>query len=801
MSVLFQDIRFAVRTLLKQPGFSLIVILMLALGIAANTAIFTLFNGFFLKPLPFAEPERLVNFDERAPLWELEYTGANYTDFHYWREENTTFDGMALWGSTAFNLSLEGQAERVSGAMVTYDVAEVLGIQPVLGRNIAPEDDVPDAPRVALLGYDLWQNRFGGDPALVGTTLHLDGEPFEVIGVLPEEALFVGDAEIWTAFRYDVATNPYNWSYTGVGRLKEGVTIEQAQQDLERIHKNQIETREVNEITFPTVEPIVDRVLGEFRLGSTALLGAVGLLLLIACANIAGLLLARAMARAREMGIRVAIGAGRGRIVRQILTESLVLAIVGGVLGGFLGYWAFRLITVTMPDDVPRWINFHLDLRGVLFTFGIIVGAAILAGLVPALKASRADPGVALQDASHRATSSGGRRRTLSALVVGEVALALVLLIVAGLSIRDFQAVRDVDPGYEPEGVLTFRVDLSGPAYSEAALRLQFFEGYLERLRAVPGVQVAAVANFTPLGGHWGRGAQVENAPPRDPDEPTPIVLTRVVSPGYFQAMGVTLRGGRVFTEADGRDEGSETVIVNETFVRRFFPDGVDPLQQRIRQFDSDPWKRVVGVARDVKHYGQDEEMRAGVYLPLAHEPLGSGAFIIRTSLEPVSLVPQARQALQEMDASLPIYEVTTMTERVADALWARRASSWLFAVFSSLALILAVGGIYGVISYGVNQRAFEMSIRMALGAESKEVLTLILRQGMILVGVGTVLGLAGAYAAALGLSTMFFGVGALDPLVYGSVTALLLLVAVLANLVPALRASRTNPMHSLRDG
>jgi predicted permease len=793
MSVLSQDIRFAVRTLLKQPGFSLIVILMLAMGVAANTAIFTLFNGFFLKPLPFPEPERLVNFDERAPMWELEYTGANYTDFHYWREENTTFDGMALWGSAAFNLSLEGQAERVSGALVTHDVAEVLGIQPLLGRNIAPEDDVPDAPRVALLGYDLWQNRFGGDPALVGTTLHLDGEPFEIIGVLPVEAIFVGDADLWTAFRYDVDTNPYNWAYTGVGRLKEGVTIDQAQQDLERIHKNQIETREVNEITFPTVEPILDRVLGEFRLGSTALLAAVGLVLLIACANIAGLMLARAMARAREMGIRVAIGAGRGRIVRQILTESLVVAVAGGVLGGVLGYWAFRLINVTMPDDVPRWIDFQLDLRGVLFTFGIIVGAAVLSGLAPALRASRADPGVALQDASHRATSSGGRRRTLSVLVVGEVALALVLLIVAGLSIRDFQAVRDVDPGYEPEGVLTFRADLSGPAYEEAALRLQFFEEYLERLRAIPGVQVAAVANFTPLGGHWGRGAQVENAPPRDPDEPTPIILTRVVSPDYFQAMGVRLRAGRVFTEADGRDEGSETVIVNETFVRRFFPEGADPLQQRIRQYDSDPWKRVVGVARDVKHYGQDEEMRPGVYLPLAHEPLGSGAFIIRS--------PLARQTLQEMDASLPIYEVTTMTERVADALWPRRASSWLFSVFSSLALILAVGGIYGVISYGVNQRAFEVSIRMALGAESKEVLTLILRQGMILVGVGTVLGLAGAYAAALGLSAMFFGVKALDPLVYGSVTALLLLVAVLANLVPALRASRTNPMHSLRDG
>jgi predicted permease len=801
MATLVQDIRFALRTLRKQPGYSSIVILMLALGIAANTAIFTLFNGIFLKPLPFPDPERIVNLDERAPMWELEYTGANYTDFHYWREENTTFDGMALWGGAAFNLTLEGEAERVSGAIVTHDVAEVLGIQPILGRDIGPEDDVPDAPRVAILGYDLWRNRFGGDPDLVGTTLHLDGEPFEIIGVLPEEALFVAEADLWTAFRYDVDTNPFSWSYTGVGRLKEGVTIEQAQQDLERIHKNQIENREVNEITFPTVEPVVERVLGDARLGTTALLGAVALVLLIACANIAGLMLARALARGREMGIRVAIGAGRGRIARQILTESLVLAMVGGALGAFLGYWAFRIISMTMPEDMPRWISFQLDLRGVLFTFGLIAAAAVLAGLAPALRASRADPGAALQDATHRATSSGGRRRILNALVVGEVALAILLLTVAGLSIRDFQTVKSVDPGFNAEGVLTFRVDLSGSAYEEEDSRLQFFEEYLERLRGLPGVQVAAVANFTPLAGHWGRGIEIENAPPRDPDEPTPIILMRVVSPGYFQAMGVTLRGGRVFEETDGRNEGSQVAIVNETFVRRFWPEGTDPVGQRIRLGDWDTWKTVIGVGKDVKHYGQDEEMRPGIYAPLAYEPLRSGAFVIRTPLDPVSLVPQARRALRELDATLPVYDVTTMSERVSESLWGRRAASWLFAVFSGLALLLAVGGIYGVISYGVNQRAFELSIRMALGAERGQVLSLVLRHGMILVGIGTAIGLAGAYAAARGLSAMFFGVGAMDPLVYCGVTFLLASVAAAANLIPARRASRTNPMQSLREG
>ena len=369
---------------------------------------------------------------------------------------------MAVWGGAAYNLSLEGVAERVQGVVVTHDMAEVLGIRPIMGRDINPEDDVPGAPNVVLLGHELWRNRFGGDPDLVGTTLRLDGE-----------------ADVWAPLRLDVEANPWSGYLTGVGRLKPGVTVQQAQQDLERIHKNQIESREVNEVTFPTVEPILERLLGEFRLGFTALLGAVGLLLLIACANIAGLMLARSLARGREMGIRLALGAGRRRIVRQLLTESLVLATAGGILGTMLGYWVFRLIAVTMPEDV-----------------------AVIAGLAPAFQASRADPGMALQDATHRSTATGGRRRVLSSLVVGEIALSLVLLVVAGLSIRDFQALQAVDPGFRPEGVLTFRVDLPGADYEEAEGRLQFLEAYSERLQALPGVEIAAVANVVPLAGH-----------------------------------------------------------------------------------------------------------------------------------------------------------------------------------------------------------------------------------------------------------------------------------------------------------
>jgi predicted permease len=512
-------------------------------------------------------------------------------------------------------------------------------------------------------------------------------------------------------------------------------------------------------------------------------------------------MLARSLARGREMGIRVALGAGRRRIVRQLLTESLVLATAGGILGAFLGYGVFKIIVVTMPEDVPRWISFHTDVRVVLFTFGLVAAAAVLAGLAPAFQASRASPGVTLQDASHRTTATGGRRRVLSVLVVGEVALALVLLVVAGLSIRDFQALQAVDLGFRPEGVLTFRVDLPGADYEDAGARLQFLEAYNERLGALPGVEVSAVANVVPLAGHWGMGFQVENAPPRDPDEPTPIILNRVASPGYFQAMGVTLESGRLFTEMDGREEGSGVVIVNETAVRRFFPPDQDPIGARARYSDESPWMTVVGVARDVKHYGQDEGMRPGVYIPLAQYPIDSPIFVVRTSLDPTSLVAPARRALQELNPNLPIYEVQTMSDRISASQWVRRASSWLFAVFSGLALMLAVGGIYGVISYGVSQRRFELSIRRALGAEGGQVLGLVMRQGMVLVGIGTVIGLVGAYAAARGLSALFFGVGALDPIVYGGVTVLLVGVALVANLFPAHRASKTDPMQSLRDG
>ncbi len=803
MSRFFQDLRFALRTLVGQPAYSLMVVGMLALGIAANTAIFSIFNGLFLRPLPFPDSRRLVDFDQTAPRWELEYVSNSYPDFYQWRAENSTFQGMAVFDNDAFNLSLEGEAQRVDAALVTHDMAEVLGITPVLGRDILPEEDMPDASRVALVGYGLWQSQFGGDPDVVGRTLRLDAEPYTVIGVLPREARFLGDADLWVPLSMDVDTNPYSWFLKGIGRLGEGVTAEQAQQDLFRIHKNMIDTREVNEITSPVVQPILDRYLGEYRLGGTALLGAVALVLLIACANIAGLMLARSLSRGREISIRVAMGAGRWRIIRQTLTESLVLAVAGGAAGAAMGFAGVRWLTAAVPEDLPSWIQFDADVRVIVFTFVVVVAAAVLAGLFPALQVSGADPGEVLQEAASRSSSSGSRRHALSTLVVGEVALAVVLLVVAGLSMRDFRQLQAVDPGFRAEGVLTYRVALPEARYEGQEDVLRYYEEHRQRLSAVPGVESVALASTLPMDGHWGQGIEVENAPPRDPDEPTPIILNRLVTPGYLATMGVTLLAGRDLVEGDGREEGSHAALVNETFVRRFFPEGTDPLGQRIRYNQGAPWMRVVGVTRDVKHYGLDEEMRPGIYVPLAQQrwPYRSMVMILRTSMDPLSLVAPARRVVQEMDPDLPVFDVTTLADQVAESQWTRRASSWLFSVFSALALALAIGGIYGVISYQVSQRNHEMSIRLALGAQCGQVTSQVLRQGMVLVATGLALGLVAAYAVARGISGMMFGVGAADPLVYLGVTILLLLVALVANFLPARRAGRVDPMQSLRGG
>ncbi|UCG88286.1 MAG: ABC transporter permease, partial [Gemmatimonadota bacterium] len=541
LSSMVQDARLAIRGLLKQPTYTLTVVGLLTVGIAGNTAVFCVFNGLFLRPLPFDEPDRLVNFDETAPRWNLEFVGMNYVDFLNWRENNSTFQAMAVYDLQGANLSTDDEPVRIAGARVTHDLAAVLGIRPVLGRFFTEQEDLPSATKVAMLGYGLWQGRFGGDPHIIGRSITLEGIPFSIVGVLPQEAEFIGEAELWVPLAQDPEENSGRWWLNGIGRLKPGVTIEQAREDLTRVHKNAIEERPVNEATSPVVLPVLQRILGEYRLGTTAMLGAVGLVLLIACINIAGIMLARSLTRRGDVAIRLALGAGRARVVQQHLTESLILACVGGVLGTALGLGATSALRAMAVEGPPAWVTFGFDFRVFGFVLALSVGAAIAFGLVPALSAAKSNASGTLQATTTRMSTTRASRRALDFLVVGEIALSVVLLVAAGLTVRDFQALRNVDPGFTPENVLTYEISLPDIAYEDGDARLAFFETHLERVRALPGVISAAAIDVPPLGGHSGWFFEIEDAPPEDPDAPRPVTSVRVASTDYIETMGITL--------------------------------------------------------------------------------------------------------------------------------------------------------------------------------------------------------------------------------------------------------------------
>ena len=795
MSTFLNDLRYAIRSIGRQPLYAFMIVVLMALGVGGSTAVFRIFSGLFLKPLPFDRPEQLVDLDETAPEWDLEYVGIHYADFATWRERNVTFQAMGAFTTGSVNFSREGgDAERIDAVAATYDVPAVLGLGIALGRFFTPEEDIPDGPDVIVLTDQFWGRQFARDPGVLGRSVTINSRSREVIGVLAPEAELVADADVWMPLGED-REDADGWYLTGVGRMKQGVTLDQARADLLNVHRGMIEERPVNEATSPILQPVRDRYLGEYRLGSGVLLAAVGIVLLIACANIAGLKLARSLSRSREIGIRVAIGASPVHIVRQLLTESLTLAVFGGALGAALGYGGSSLLAARISDEFPPWISFTLDGRFVAFAVLLTVGAAVLFGLAPALKAARYDTRGLLSAAGTRTSASRSRRRSMSALVTGEVGLALLLLIVAGLSVQDLRKLQQIDPGFDSENLLSYRIALPEAKYDSAATQLAFFEEHLDRVSALPGVVAVAGANSLPLNGHWGWFFSVEGKPEPTEDDPNPVVLNRVVTPGYFQAMRVSLAAGRGFDRFDGREEGERVVVVNETFVRTFFENGEDPIGRRITPGGPERGMTIVGVTRDVKHYGVDEEMRPGVYQPMNQLPRGSLNIGVRTAGDPLELLGAIRSITHEADPELPLYDVSTMREMFDESLWTRRATSFLIVTFSSVALLLAVAGIYGVISYSVGQRFHEIGIRMALGARNGQVIQQVMRQGMLLVILGIVLGLGAAYATARIVAGLLVGVSPTDPGVFGAVTLFLIVVAALANFVPARRAARLEPM------
>jgi putative ABC transport system permease protein len=797
MSVFFNNIKFACRMLVRQPVVTVITIVTLALGMAGNTVIFSFFNTFFLRPLPFPEPGRLVDLDETAPSWSLEYTGMAYPDFHAWREQNRTFEDMTVWQETQLSMRHGENVDRVRATCATYDVFPVLGIKPLIGRVFSVEEDRPEGDKVAVLGYGLWQRVFGQEN-VVGRTLHLNRKAYTIIGVLPQHQAAPFDGELVVP----LAKNPEvhsGWYLRGIGRLKAGVTLAMAQADLNRLHQALIESNRANKNTSPRLTSLTERYFGDTRPILLILMSAVILVLLIACGNVAALILARGLARWREMGIRLSLGATSGRIVRLIGTETLLLSCLAGLLGLYLGYRGLHFLLDSLVDRPPQWLSFSFDIRMWFYMTGMIFLTAAFGALPTCFAVIKGYSRKSLNLSGLHATASPRKRRSLHLLVVAEVSLTLVLLIQAGLLVTAFRRLQNLDPGFRTNQLLMYGVALPGAQYRQDSDKLAFFQNHLAQVRALPGVISVSAADSPPLGGHQGNFYDIENVPSPQPGDPDPVALQRVVFPDYFQTMGIKFLSGRPFNEQDGMDEGSRAVIVNETFARRFWPNQY-PLGKRLRyRGNRNPWITVVGVTCDVMHYGLERPMIPGLYFPFAQNKRTQMIMTVYCRGNPLDLVASIRQIVRSADPDLPVFGIETMENKLRTSLWVRRLYSSLIAIFAGTALVMAMGGIYGVFSYVTNGRVQEMGVRIAIGANPLSVLWLILRQGLRLILLGIMLGLLGAVLCVPLMRSLLFGIHLSDLLTMAIVPVVLIGVALLACYVPARRAAKIDPMRALR--
>ena len=794
------DIRYAWRALLRQRGATGLAVLMLGLGIAANVAVFSLVNGLFLRPFPFPQPDRLVYINTAAPKWNLDIVGINYPDFDRWQKDQKLFDAIAMYQTSSFNLADAGGAERIRGAEVTYDFPRVLGVAPILGRTFTPEEDKPKGPPVVVLSAALWRERFGSDPGVVGRSLRLDGVARTIIGVMPADASFPDDVRLWVPYAGDVAQPYQSYGGDGIGRMKPGVTPEQADADLKRAHQPIWDTSDKDRVVTPFVKPLHDTFVRDYRVAMRTVGAAVAVLMLIACANVAAVMLARALARRREMGIRLALGSSRMRLIRQLLIENVMLAAAGGVIGLVAGRWAVGALVQLVPDQLPRWAAFNVDARVIAFALLAVVATVILFGWAPALHAVGGDLRSAVNATTNGTTGAPRGRRTLRFLVAGEFALAAVLLVCSALLVKAFDRVRDVDPGFRSDGVLVATIPLSEGTRPKQEQWMAFWTEFERRAAALPGVDAAGLTTCAPLAGcHTGNFFQVEGAI-APPDGKDPVVLTRSASAGYFHAMGIRLKEGRFLEEADGAAAAPGAIVVNESFVRTFWGEGATGVGRRLKyRSPQAPWMTVVGVARDVKHYGLERPMRPGIYIPLGKSPRASLMMAIHSAVPPASMVPAVRELLRQMDPEVPLFRARPMEDLIRQSTALRAAFCWMLAVFASLAFILAVGGAYGVSMYLVTQRTREIGIRVALGARTRDIFRSVVATGVGVVLAGVVCGLAGSMALARLLGDMLFGVSAHDPGVLSAVTVVLIGTALLANGLPARRAARIDPMRSLR--
>ena len=809
METLFKDVRYGIRSLLKRPGFTAIVVITLALGIGANSAVFSVVNEMLLRPLPYPNSNQLVMIWGKLPAHGLDKLNVSPPEFVDYRDRNHSFSAIAVYASLGRNLTGAGDPERINVTFVTTGFFSALDTRPLSGRSFITEEDQPGHDEVAIISYALWQRRFAGVSNIVGKNIMLDGVSHTVIGVMPADFEFPdAETQIWKPMAFsadDLNENSRGSHYLDlIARTRQGVDLQRAKADVASIaaqmQKEHPDHYEEGSGWGASVVTLHEETIGDYRLALLVLFGVVGFVLLIACVNVANLMLARAATRQRETAIRTAMGAGRLQLIRLSLAESLLLSLTGAAIGLLLASWGVGALKTLNVTNLPRVGEIHVDLRVILFTLAISLLTGLVFGIIPALQASGLSLSESLKESTGKTTESRKRQRLRGLLVVSEVGMAMILLVGAGLLVKSLYQLQRVDLGFNPANLLTMRLSLSRAKYAEPQKERVFFNELVSRVQDLPGVKSVGVVSFLPLSGTGNRrNISVEGKP----ENPVNVEL-RICDPKYFNALGVELRDGRFFDEHD-RDNTTYVVIVNDTFTRIFLP-GEGPLGKRIKMGGLNTpfrWLSIVGVIRDLKHKGPDAEARPEMYIPFSQPPLPdwdvqSMFLAVRTESEPQNSIAALRRIVHEIDSEQPIYGVSTMQQLLTESIAPHRFNMLSMAIFSALALVLASIGIYGVMSYSVTQRTREIGIRMALGARTTDVLRLVLRNGITLTLIGVAVGLAGAFALTRLMASLLFGVTPTDSAIFVIVPLCLIAVALLACFIPARRAAKVDPLVAL---
>ncbi len=802
---MLQDIRFAIRTLAKAPAFTITAVLCLALGIGVNATIFSCVRAMLLRPFPYKNPDALVAIGEANARRGWHMNSVSYPNFRSWQADNRSLSNVGVYTGTSYNLASTGGAEFVPGGNVSWTMFRTLGVAPALGRDFKEEEDRVGAPNVIILSDRLWHDRFGGRRDVIGQEVLVDGVKNTVIGVMPPDFEFPSSARAWTTMQMDPMKNRGNHSWQVIGRLKPGVTLDQAQGDLRRIAST-LETQ------YPSsnlgwgadVQTLRDFQVGNIRPVLLIMMAAVGFVLLIACANVANLLLARATARSKEMAVRVALGAEGWRVVRQLLTESVLVALGGAALGVAFAYGLLQWIKASILGGIPFWMRFTIDGQVLLFTAAVAVTTGLLFGIVPALQSSNPNLNETLRDSGARGASAGrARQRLRSSLVVAEVALSLVLLVGAALLIRSFLGLQSIKPGFDADGLLTMRLTLSGPQYDSTYKRFAFWDRFLADVNQRPGVVSAAITNNIPLSGNNNNSFfTIEDQP--TPLGQEPLLEIRWVSPRYLETMRIPLRRGRMFTQQEWADSSvtGRVAVVNEYMANKFWPKG-DAVGKRFKFGNVtdtlNRWITIIGVAADIKHRQLTSTPDLQGYMPYRQSGWYTSSIVVRAQGDPSKITNTVLGAIKQADPLLPAYRVMSMDASITRSYWQQALYGKLFGVFAVIAAVLAAIGVYGVISYAVSQRTQEIGVRVALGAQRGDVLRLIVGHGAMLGGLGVLIGLAGGLGVTRFLRTLLYGVSPFDPVSFVGVALLLTTIALVASYVPARRAAKVDPVEALR--